>query len=807
MWRIGFLACFSTLLIGADDALPARAVAVLQANCSGCHGESAAMSGLRLSSRDQALKGGTRGPAITPGDAKQSRLYLAVTHAAEPSMPPGKSLETGDIETIRQWIDSGARWPAAKLSSWWSFQKPKRVAVPALNVAWVRTPIDAFILAKLNEKNLNAAPEADRFTLIRRATFDLHGLPPTAEEARSFIGDSSPNAYEKLIDRLLASPRYGEKWGRHWLDLVRYGDTAGFEQDPYILEAWRYRDWVINALNSDKPYDRFVKEQIAGDELFPDDADARSGTGMYCVGPNRDMLFKVEDQNRVEVLTDYVDTTSSVFLGLTVGCARCHDHKFDPIPQRDYYRMRAIFEPAVKTRVFLEYNEARGYDLAENRREIKLRQIADEITRIQSPYRKALLDKKLASAPAKLREAFLTDGPKRTPEQVELVSGAAGRAYRIGDDDIRAALSQADTERLHAIEKRLVSMFAGYKPPPMSPGITDIGPESPHTYIAPRGNWQMRGDLVGPGFLSVLGGGDVPVEPPPDAVTTLRRKALAEWIATPDNPLTARVMVNRVWQGHFGRGLVGTPSDYGVRGEAPSHPELLDWLANEFVAQGWSLKKLHRTIMLSSVYRQSSVGGSKQDPQNLYLSHYNRRRLQSEEIRDSMLAGAGALNMKMGGIPVVPPLDDNELYGIIGDPSDAWVVTSDKTEHTRRSVYLISRRAFRSPMQEVFDSPDGNAPCPRRESSTIAPQSLTLLNGRFTIEQSKLLADALLKKPAPERIAHAWRQVLSRPPSDLETGAATDLLAAQAKITGSEPAALAELVRGLFNLNEFLYVD
>ncbi len=807
MWRLGILAYFSTLILSADDALSLRAVAVLKANCSGCHGDSAAMSGLRLSSLDEMLKGGTRGPAIIPGDAKQSRLYLAVTRAAEPAMPPGKTIEAGDIEIVRQWIDAGAQWPEAKASSWWSFQKPRRVAVPELMSAWVRTPVDAFILAKLNEKGLKAAAEADRFTLIRRATFDLHGLPPTAEEARAFINDASPDAYEKLVDRLLMSPRYGEKWGRHWLDLVRYGDTAGFEQDPYILEAWRYRDWVINALNSDKPYDRFVKEQVAGDELYPDDADAKSGTGMYCVGPNRDMLFKVEDQNRVEVLTDYVDTTSSVFLGLTVGCARCHDHKFDPIPQRDYYRMRAIFEPAVKTRVFLEYNEARGYDLAENRREIKLRQIGEELSRIQAPYRKELLEKKLATAPGELREAFLTDGAKRTPAQVEMVSGAAGRTYRVSDDEIRAALSQADAERLHAIEKRLVSMFAGYKPPPMSPGITDIGPESPKTYIAPRGNWQMRGDVVGPGFLSVLGGGDVPVEPPPDAVTTLRRKALAEWIASPNNALTARVMVNRVWQGHFGRGLVGTPSDYGVRGEAPSHPEFLDWLANEFVAQGWSLKKLHRTIMLSSVYRQSSVGGSPRDPQNLYLSHYNRRRLQSEEIRDSMLAGAGVLNLKMGGIPVVPPLDDDELYGIIGNPSDAWVVTADKTEHTRRGVYLISRRAFRSPMQEVFDSPDGNAPCPRRESSTIAPQSLTLLNGRFTIEQSKTLADALWRKPPAERIADAWQQVLARAPSDSESHAATEFLAAQAKTTGSQQAALAELVRGLFNLNEFLYVD
>src|SRR6185295_9190479 len=308
------------------------------------------------------------------------------------------------------WIDSGAAWPdkmtAAPKSQWWAFQKPKRPVVPVAGSA--SNPIDAFLLAKLESKSLKPAGEADRVTLARRAYYDLHGLPPTAEQVQKFVNDKSPEAYGKMIDELLASPRYGEKWGRHWLDLVRYGDTSGFEQDPYNLEAWRFRDWVIKSFNQDKPYDRFVKEQLAADELWPGDPEACTGTGYFCVGPNRDMLFKVEDQNKIETLTDFVDTTSSVFLGLSVGCARCHDHKFDPIPQKDYYRMQAIFAPAVKTRVFLDYNPARNYDLAENSRQVRLRQIGDEIDRIMSTSRKRVLAPKLAGAPPLLREALNT---------------------------------------------------------------------------------------------------------------------------------------------------------------------------------------------------------------------------------------------------------------------------------------------------------------------------------------------------------------------------------------------------------------
>ena len=368
----------SAQLFAADS--PPDAPAILQQKCAQCHGVSSGMSGLRVTSRENLLKGGNRGAALMPGKSADSLLYKAVAHLGDVSMPPGGILPPDEVAAIKTWIDAGAPWTAGTTTSsantWWAFKKPSRPAVPA---SPAKNPIDAFIDRKLATAAIPKSPAADRLTLLRRASYDLLGLPPTQAEIDRFVNDKSPDAWEREIDRLLASPRYGEKWGRHWLDLARYGDTAGFEQDPYLLIAWRYRDYVIKSFNEDKPYDRFVKEQIAGDELYPTDPEARTGTGFYRVGPNRDMLFKVEDINLVEKRIDMVDTTGGVFLGLTVGCARCHDHKFDPIPQRDYYRTQAIFQPAVADRVFLDYNPARQYDNAENSRTFKLWQTSEEI--------------------------------------------------------------------------------------------------------------------------------------------------------------------------------------------------------------------------------------------------------------------------------------------------------------------------------------------------------------------------------------------------------------------------------------------
>jgi hypothetical protein len=790
----------------AQDAMAKRAVQVLQAQCSGCHGGNVAMSDLRIDSREALLKGGQRGSAVKSGSSQSSLLIQAVNHSGKLAMPPGKKIEAADAELLTRWVDAGAPWP--QVSKWWSFQPPVRPAVPAISDPWVRTTIDAFILEKLRAAKLQPAAAADPRALIRRVYYDMHGLPPTPDVIEKFVNDKSSDAYEKLVDGLLASPRYGEKWGRHWLDLVRYGDTAGFEQDPYLLYAWRYRDYVIESFNQDKPYDRFVKEQIAGDELYPDDPVAQTGTGYYTVSPNRDMLFKVEDVNRVETLTDYVDTTGAVFLGLTVACARCHDHKFDPISQRDYYRMQAIFVPAEKTRIFLQYDPARGYDLAENIRHAKLREIGDQLEAILKPYQKRLSDEKLAKLPADVRDAFATEEGRRTPAQRAVVEENR-KKISPGAEEVRAILTPEHAAALHKIEVQLVGMFTGFKAGPFAPGVRDISREAPKTFLPAKAG--AKPEAVNAGLLSALGGGDIS-EPPVDATSTLRRKALAEWIASPSNPLTARVIVNRIWQYHFGKGLVSTPSDFGVRGATPTHPELLDWLATEFVANGWSMKKLQRQILLSSVYRQSTTPSSdaqQRDAENKLLSHMNRRRLFPEEMRDGMLQASGALNLKMGGRPVVPPVDKEELYGLSQSPDSMWIVTANPDEQRRRSVYMFSRRTFRPAMFENFDAPDGIRTCARRESSNTAPQSLTLLNGRWTTDESRRLG-ALICQGNPdsaEIVKQAWRAVLGRQPDASELERGQKFLQLQTSELGSMTAAASELARALFNSNEFLYVD
>ncbi len=779
---------------------PETARAILDAKCGQCHGESTGMSGFKVTSREALLKGGTRGPGLKPGDATASILYQAVAHIGKLQMPPGGTLDAADVASLKSWIDSGAEWPASaaaqvKRPEWWAFQKPRVIADE-------HASIDSFLNRAIAAAKLEKSPRADRLTLLRRASYDLTGLPPNPEQIAAFVNDKEEGAWDRALDRLLASKQYGEKWGRYWLDLARYGDTSGFEQDPYILEGWRYRDYVIKSFNDDKPYDKFAKEQIAADELWPEDSEARTGTGFYRVGTNRDMLFKVEELNAVERLTDAVDTTSAVFLGLTVGCARCHDHKFDPIPQKDYYRMQAVFAPAVNDRVFLEYNTARFSDIAANTREFKLRQFGDQIARMEQPYRTQLRDEKIAKLTPAAQVAVKTEEAKRTPEQQTLVAQSKD-ALTISEDEVLARLSPSDKERMSVIQRKLVGIFNGYSAPPMAPGIIDVGREAPRTYIAERGNYQSPGEEVKPGFLTALGGGEVP-DPPLHATTTYRRKALAEWVANAQNPLFARVMVNRIWQGHFGNGLVRTASDWGVRAGQPSHPELLDWLAGQFSDRKWSIKAMHKLIMSSEAYQRSadaSTSAAKDDPTNVLLSHMNRRRLQSEEIRDSVLQVAGELNLKAGGPPIVPPLESEELFGIIGKAENSWLVTPDPSQHNRRTIYMIVRRTFQQPLFEAFDSPDGVQSCPRRNESTTAPQSLALLNSRFMVEEAGHLAAKV------ESVDDAWRRVLGRAPEAREKEAADRLLEQQTSRLGSKRLAMTELVRGLMNLNEFLYVD
>ena len=780
------------------------------------------MSSLDLSTRESLLKGGSRGPAAIPGRSADSNLIQAVEGKTKKlSMPPTSPLAAADIDVLRRWIDQGAVWPETptaqntSASKWWSFQKVVRPSVATITAA---NPIDGFIQEKLAGQKLFPTARAPAATLARRAYMDLWGIPATAAQINEFVADRSPNAWPKLIGRLLESPHYGEKWGRHWLDLVRYSDTAGFELDSYIHDAWRYRDWVIQSFNSDKPYDRFIREQIAADELYPEDPVARTGTGYYCVGPNRDLFPDQADINREETLTDYVDTTSAVFLGLTAGCARCHDHKFDPISQEDHYRIRAIFAPAVKTKITLNRLSSLGFDVGESNREWKLREIGDQIRATQSRCQEQVRKAKTADIPAEAREALRLTDNERTQRQRELATQYE-RAGKITDDEVRGCMSPQEIARLHEIEKQLVRMYADYRAKPFACGVVDMWNVSPRTFLPVRGSRLER--EVQPGFFSVLGGGSVPAPaekreatgPLPLMPTTGRRTALANWIAHPDNPLTARVMVNRVWQYHFGRGLVATPSDFGTRSGKPTHPELLDWLAAEFVEKGWSIKHLHRAMMTSDAYQRDSTPSKEaaaRDPLNLLLSHYSRKRLNADEIRDSVLLATGALNTKREGRPVVTPLSEEEKSTLTQRPDEAWVMTTDPAEYMRRSIYLIQKRTFRLPMMEVFDQPDSMLTCSRRDSSTTAPQSLTLFNGPLTMQLSRQLADRLAAEDLSidqASIRGAWNSVLAREPSSGESARAAQFLSQQSLNAGSRKEALGELIRALLNLNEFLYVD
>ncbi len=795
------------------------ALRVLQSNCFACHSSSLKMSNLDLSSQAGALQGGQKGPAINLAKPEQSNLIKAVKHESGfASMPPAKPLNPDEIATLERWIREGAKYPEAKSNTpqvnWWSFTTPRRPAVPAGNE---ENPIDRFLNAKLKEKALSKAPPASRAALIRRVSFDLTGLGPSAAEVESFASDKDPKAFEKLVDRLLASPRYGEKWARHWLDLVRYSDTAGFELDSYVADAWRYRDYVIQSFNEDKPYDRFIHEQLAGDEYWPEDPLANTGTGYFCVGPNRDLFPDQADINRVETMTDYTDTTSSVFLGLSAGCARCHDHKFDPISQKDYFRLQAVFAPIVKTKVALNRLGSLGWEVEENSREIKLREVGSQIRAVQSSCQTKLYDAKLAHLNAEVQAAIRTPENDRTPRQKELQTEYSS-ATNVSDDEIRACLGPQQSAQLHTLERQLINMFKGYREKPFSCGVTDLGDFSPKTFVPVKGLGTP--EEVKPGFFGALGGGEIreasferkTTGPIPMYPTTGRRHALAEWLTDPKNPLTARVMINRIWQYHFGRGIVATPSDYGRRGSAPSHPELLDYLATEFVARGWSMKTMHRTMILSEAYQRDSqplAGAKETDPENIYLSHFSRRRLYSDELRDSLLATAGRLNLKLYGPPVVTPLAKEELYGMIGSPSSMWVVTTDLAQHTRRSIYLQQRRTFRVPMMEVFDAPEPMLSCSRREASTSAPQSLTLLNGPLVLEQAKALtANWIARQSSDTALIHeAWRQVLARSPRADEVDRTLRFLKEQTQNSGSRESAVAELARALLNLNEFIYVD
>jgi hypothetical protein len=777
---------------------PGSARAILQKRCLGCHGQTQT-SGLDVRTTDALKKGGSRGPAVVPGNASASLLFRAVTRDGDLKMPPGAPLPATEVATLRTWIDSGAALPAAAPEpTWWSFRKVVRPVIPVpADSAWSRNPIDAFVHHAYEQQKLHPVAPADKRTLIRRAYLDLHGLPPSPADVEAFIHDTSPDAYEKLIDRLLASPHYGERWGRHWLDVVRYADTGGFETDMYYANAWRYRDYVIKSFNNDKPYNRFVQEQIAGDEIWPDNIElngsydipadklqhleARIGTTLYTIGPTYHEAALNGEQLRYEWSTDAVDTTGAAFLGLTIGCARCHDHKFDPISQRDYHRMMAIFAGSEEREIPIvskmeQFGFKSGYP--------RLLQVED--------YKAAIL-----RIDAKVRKRAIDEIKKKTPPaQLESTLAAAGLAENsTGKTWVPDYKPQEKDERDRLIfelgKAALSARFTMNSATVL--GHSDVIPE---THMTVRGDFHGTGPKVGPGFPKVLGGMN-DLEEPPAPFVLERRKALALWLTQPDHPLTARVIVNRVWAWHFGRGLVATPGDFGRQGDQPANPELLDYLASEFTAQGWSLKKLHCAIMLSNTYRLSSAPdeqNSKIDPDNRYAWRMNRQRLDAETLRDAVLAVSGTLNPKMGGKPVIPPLTAEEQSGMWA--LNQWPVTLEASEHERRSVHLYVKRSFPYPMLEIFDAPDSSESCPRRDNTTVAPQALALLNSEFMQAHAAKLAGRVEK--AKEPVKTLWNLVLHRDPTPQELTRAEGFL---------QQSSLAKLCLVLLNMNEFLYVE
>jgi hypothetical protein len=627
----------------------------------------------------------------------------------------------------------------------WAFQPRANPVAPrfenGVDLAFAATPIDAFVLARLKKAELSPSPVAAKAVLVRRLYFDLTGLPPTPEQVNSYLRDRRPDAWQRLVDQLLESPHYGERWAQHWLDVVRFAETDGFEYDTHRTEAYRYRDYVVRAFQNDKPYDRFLLEQLAGDEVAPQEQEMQIASGFNRLGPLRKNAGNQEvASSRNEVLTEMTNAVGAAFLGVTLGCARCHDHKFDPIRQSDYYRIQAYFAGTLEHDFPLSSREQR------------------------SAWEEAM---------------------KPIDARIKKMQGEMAKAEGARKQELENEILKLETSKP--------------APPPTLYSVkTDMEKKSPIHLLA-RGDYAAKGDSVGMRPMGVLLPDGAAEEPALDKP----RAKLAEWITAKDNPLTARVMVNRIWQYHFGQGIVVTPNDFGRMGGRPSHPELLDYLANEFVKSGYSVKHVHRLILNTNTWKQASdtvnAKATEKDPENKLLWKFSRRRLSAEELRDAVLAVSGNLNPKMGGPSIMIPIE-RELVDALYKPTQ-WQVHPDPAEHRRRSIYLIAKRNLHLPMMEVFDAPDGLVSCPRRETSTHAPQALELLNGRFSNEQAEVLAAKLTKLSGgkPERMVDEAYLVL--------TGRRPTLKERQVGIEFARQVSAKEFALGMLNLNAFLYVN
>ena len=862
---------------------------ILKTHCFQCHGEEEELEGsLDVRLRRYLAKGGDSGAVIVPGKPGES---LLIERLLSGEMPPGddpaKKVPASDIEVIARWIAAGAVTARAEPDvltdadliteeerAWWSFQPVQRPTPPTVkNRDSVRTAIDAFVVSRLEKDGFGLSPDADRTTLIRRAYFDLIGMPPSPEAVREFVEDKSSDAYDRLIDQLLASNNYGDRWGRHWLDVAGYADSEGYTtDDKERLWAWKYRDWVIQSLNDDKPFDEFIREQLAGDEMVKppyaelpvEDIARLIATGFLRNGPDGTGGGAADAElAKNDVVAETVKIVSTSLLGMTVGCAQCHDHRYDPIPQSDYYRMRAIFEPAydpknwrtpASRRISL-YTAADKKVAAEIEAEAK--KILDERTKKQNEFIAATFAKELAKLPEKIRteaqKAKDTVPKDRTTEQKRLLKKhpslnvSAGSLY-LYDQKAADVLKKMSAEATALRAKKPKEEFVR--------AITEVPGKVPQTFLFARGDHEQPKQMVEAAGLTVLSqnSGDARLPVNDEALpTTGRRLQWAQRLTNGSHPLVARVLVNRIWMHHFGRGIVNTPGDFGLLGDQPTHPKLLDWLASEFVSNGWSLKQLHRLIMTSSVYREQGVASSIDyttnlepndgsqsrqivDPDNTLYWQFPIRRLEAETLRDSMLAAGGLLNPRRAG-PPVPVMADIVGQWVIGkenlNAGRPGPILAMNTEEFRKTIFVQWRRSRSLTVLDTFDLPKMEPNCERRNFSTVATQSLFLMNSDFIVQMAEHFAARVRREAGTntgEQVRHAWRIAFTRNPDDAEINDALKFLDSQteqfaAKTVETKPVtnrfdpkaknvkrdaaelALSNLCQLLLSSNEFLYID
>lgn len=849
---------------------------IVGAKCLVCHGRRRQEGGLDLRTRASMLKGGKSGPAIVPGKPEES---LMVKRIASQQMPPPhlqeqfsvRGLTSDEFEKLKHWIASGApedreqpvdvraEADAAikpKDREFWSFRPPVRPKVPEVRGQdRVRTPLDAFLLEKLEAKSMTFSKEAPKLTLMRRAHFDLLGLPPSPEEIREYLADSRPDAYERLIDRLLESPHYGERWARYWMDAVGYADSeGGVSNDTLRPHAWRYRDYVIRSLNADKPYDRFLIEQIAGDELLDyrgvteysaDQVEKLVATGFWRMAP--DPTYSTEQNfipERLDVVASQLDILGTSVMGLTIGCARCHDHKYDPIPQRDFYRMSAMVQPALDPWDWLAPNEQcvgvgakcddstirflpllsiKERKLVEEHNAPFLNRIGDLEKQLEvkaAPLREKLRAEKIAAVPADVREDLQKALDTPEAQRTEIQRYLAGKfLVAVKAEEIEAKFEDYRKEAM-AIRRQIQEQKRSLKPMPKIRAMFEMGGEPTPNRIMLRGEYTNSGPLVAPGTPSVLSVGLEPYrleKPAYRTQTTGRRLALAKWLVQPNHPLTSRVMVNRIWQNHFGVGLVASPGNFGKTGLPPSHPELLDWLSTEFVRQGWSIKAMHRLIMTSTAYRQSSRSSADNhtaDPANVLLSRFPLRRLDADALRDSILKVAGRLDLT----PFGPP-DETEVK------PEGEVLTKTPKTGERRSIYQLQRRSKMLTMLDVFDAPQLTPNCLRRSNSTVASQALQMMNSELVRNAARYMAGRVMDSAgtdAGSQIERIFLTALAREATAEEMQTARTTLEGMRrewlqKLESELPAepvrqkaewlALSTLCHTFLNSAEFMYID